>query len=84
MTRAEIFEVINDEREYQDKRWGTEFDYKNTMNDWISYITRYLGKAQVLDRNAGLGEFRQNMFKVAALAVAALEQDGYAARHYDT
>lgn len=81
ITRQEIFGNINAEREYQDRKWGTEFDSKNTVNDWVTYITNYLGKASTIPFNENT--FRVNMYKVAALAVAALEQEKYAPRHYD-
>jgi len=80
-----IFEEIKNEREYQDEKWGTEFDDKNTLNDWVSYIVTYAGRATEYDRTAE--EQRKYMIKVAALAVAALEtfdrNNGFAPRHYD-
>ena len=81
MTRESIFELINGEREYQDNKWGAEFDLLNTPNDWVSYITSYTSKAVTLpwDRET----FRKNILKVATLAVAVLERDTYAPRHYD-
>lgn len=82
MTREDIFRSIEAERVYQNTKWGSEFDAKNTMNDWISYITRYAGQAVVFNKDNKV-TFRDNLFKVAALAVAALEQEDYADRHYD-
>jgi hypothetical protein len=81
MTRAEIFKLIEKERAYQDAKWGTEFDDKNTPNDWVSYISIYLGKAVTMpwDREA----FRTAILKVVTLGVAILEREGYAPRHYD-
>ena len=81
MTRQEIFNLIDAERAYQESKWGTDFDNKNTPNDWVSYIARYLGNAVTLpwNRNA----FRTAMLKVAALAVAVLERETYSPRHYD-
>lgn len=79
--RKTILDQISFEREYQNDKWGKEFDDKNTPNDWVAYITNYLGKAVTMPFNDT--QFRINMRKVAALAVAALEQDKYAPRHYD-
>lgn len=80
----QIFAEIKAEREYQNKLWGTEFDDKNTINDWSAYITRYLGQATGSENEA---EQRTQMMKVASLAVAALEainRNGkFAPRHYD-
>ena len=82
MKRAEIFEAIEAEREYQQRRWGNEFDHKNTPNDWIAYLTLYAGKAVTLPFDAHV--FRTMVLKVATLCVAALEQDDFAPRHYDS
>lgn len=79
--RTGIFLQIEDERAYQNSKWGTAFDEKNTPNDWVAYVNKYLGQAVTHPFNDGV--FRTNMRKVAALAVAALEQDKYAPRHYD-
>ena len=52
-----------------------KFDESNSQNDWVAYITAYAGRAsQKVDRNDREGcLFRDNMIKVAALAVAAIE-----------
>lgn len=65
---------------------GTEFDDKNTANDWVSYIIRYAASAA--DFELDQDEFEVAMTKVAALAVAAIETSrrngGPAPRHYDS
>lgn len=65
--------VINDilkERAYQASIWGVEFDNKNTATDWFSYIEEYNHKAVIaLDDKV----WRNQMIKVASLAVAAVE-----------
>ncbi len=80
-----IFEQIKNERIYQDKKWGTDFDNANTVNDWAAYIANYTGRATSI----GLVplEQRAGMLEVAALAIAALEafdRNGeFPPRHYD-
>lgn len=84
MSREQIFAEIDAEREYQEGRWGTDFDDQNTPNDWVSYITRYLGNTCGFDIDPA--ERRQQLVKVAALAVAAIETQervGVVPRHYD-
>lgn len=80
-----ILEQIRCERDYQDGKWGKEFDDKNTINDWAAYINIYLSHSTVM--GATPLEQRNALLKVAALAVAALETDsrneGLAKRHYD-
>ena len=84
--RQEIFDQIEEERAYQDGKWGTEFDDKNTANDWQRYINDYAVKATV-QQGFSQEVFETNMRKVAALAIAAIEtsqrNSGPARRHYD-
>jgi hypothetical protein len=81
MTRQEIFDAVEKERAYQDGIWGREFDDKNTSNDWIAYITKYLGQALTLPWNKET--FQKQILKAMTLCCAVLERDSYAARHYD-
>lgn len=85
MERRKIFDQIELERKYQDKKWGDEFDRKNTVNDWATYINIYLSRATTM--GVSKEEQRKAMVKVATLAVAALERfdenGGFAPRHYD-
>lgn len=85
MRRELIYTKITEERAYQDERWGEEFDEKNTSNDWCSYICRYATRAASF--NLAPKEYRDNLIRVAALAVAAIETldrtDVLPPRHYD-
>ena len=81
-----VFSQIRAERTYQDKKWGTEFDDKNTVNDWAAYANLYLAKAT--NMGASFDEQRSGILKAATLLVAALERfDANAGmfqpRHYD-
>lgn len=88
--RRLIFKLIDAERIYQEDKWGDEFDEKNTINDWVTYICRYASNAafptepgKPIDNE----QVKAAFVKVAALAVAALEMQekhGLALRHYDT
>lgn len=83
--RDGIYAAIDAERDYQDDRWGDEFDDKNTSNDWATYICRYATNAAGFDVTTA--QFREQMVKVAALAVASIEatdrNGGLPPRHYD-
>jgi hypothetical protein len=85
MPREEIFVEIENERAYQDKKWGFAFDDKNTINDWAAYIGIYTAKAVAMGIPAA--EQRTQLLKVASLAIAAIEtfdRNGgqFASRHY--
>jgi hypothetical protein len=82
-----FLENVRFERSYQDSKWGTAFDDKNTTNDWVTYINAYATKAANVGKDLDVEVFRTSMIKVAALAAAAYEavvrNDGPAPRHYD-
>jgi hypothetical protein len=86
MPREKILKEIDTERKYQEKKWGNEFDNKNNANDWVAYTACYLGKALTFPWDGH--RYRTMMIKVAALAVAAIENydrlgGNIAKRHYD-
>lgn len=83
--RSNALREIDDEREYQQGKWGNAFDDQNTINDWTTYICRYASNAAFEAKTAG--ERRTQLIKVAALACAAVETidriGDTARRHYD-
>jgi len=83
--RQKIYNEIENERAYQDQKWGDEFDRKNTLNDWVSYINIYTGQASKMDTPKD--EQRRQLLKAVTIGVAALERfdadNGFAPRHYD-
>ena len=67
------------------KQWGTEFDLKNTLNDWTAYIVSYTSAAAKM--GASKDDVVKNLRKAAGLALSALyhaENDLLAPRHYDS
>ena len=82
-TRTQIFTRINNERDRQDRMYGTQFDDKNTANDWGSYIAAYANSFIV---NEELNP-REQIEKTMAICCAALEaherNNGFPPRHYD-
>ncbi len=73
MSRTMIYEQIDAEREYQDRKFGPVFDTGNRPNDWVAFIAAYAGRAFASDRETYTPSYRSLMVKVAALAVAAIE-----------
>lgn len=80
-----ILEEIVTERAYQDKRWGTASDDKNTVNDWVAITTVYMALATPI--GASKEQQRTGLLKAAAVLVAAVESfdrnGGFPPRHYD-
>lgn len=80
----QILQEVKQEQERAAKKWGVDFDDKNTANDWVAYITRYAGMAVTFPFNRTA--FEDNMVKVAGLAASAVASSrtgGPAPRHYD-
>lgn len=67
----EIYVDIKKEREYQDGRWGKDHDLRHSPNDWAAFTMRYLAKTT--NEHITPSDYRKNMIKVAALAIAAIE-----------
>lgn len=64
--------------------WGTEFDEKNTLNDWVAFVNIYLANASKM--GATSDEVKKGLRKAAGLVLSALymaENDILAPRHYD-
>lgn len=80
-----VFDEIQAERNYQNRGWGDEFDNKNSLDNWVSYIITYCGRAS--NFQASPSQQRRDMMKVAALAVAACESfdrnGSFPPRHYE-
>jgi hypothetical protein len=80
-------DAVLQERQRAQEKWGNDFDDKSTINDWVAYITVYLGEA-VSYKNEDPEKIPDSLVKIAGLAVAALEtywrnNDSMAPRHYD-
>lgn len=87
MSIEKIFDEIVKERNYQDSKWGTAFDDKNTLNDWCVYIVEYLGRASSFVNVDDLANQRRLLLKAVTIGVAALEafdrNKKFASRHYE-
>lgn len=70
-TMRDIFDEIVRERMAQDKKWGgPAHDDTHLESDWWDYIARHNDRAL---ENDSTEQFRKQMIRVAALAVAAIE-----------
>lgn len=67
-----VWREILQERSRQVEQWGGEVhDDLHSNYDWIAYLTKHVGKA--VQWPFKLADFRYQMVRVAALAVAAIE-----------
>lgn len=76
MTREQVYEMIDKERDYQDEKWGgKEHDKNNSVGDFIIYMDVYLKKAKEQYTSATIINGPVNeLRKVIALGVACFEQ----------
>jgi hypothetical protein len=69
-----LLEEIRAERQRQAELPGSEWDARNTPNDWVAIVTHYVGSEV---RRNGLvpevDEFKDKLIKAAAVILAALE-----------
>jgi hypothetical protein len=81
MTREEVFQLINGEREYQNSRWNestTASKGIHSPEEWFMYIEDYITEAKhILSRENVQSAYPKAMSimrKVAAMTVCAMEQ----------
>jgi len=79
MERAEVYRLIDEEREHQDARWGGRpHDEGHSPDDFLAFMDRYLLLAKPEEgKDFALTCVR----KIAALAVACMEVHGAPPRY---
>ena len=82
MERKDVYGCIDGERNYQDEVWGVRRSLDNTPDEdkpvaeWINYIEYHLSKAKDKVYHLNTKEALEELRKVAALAVRAMEIHG--------
>lgn len=86
MLREKVYDAIDSEREYQDQRWGgPSHDQIHELASWVVYMEHYVDKAKAAissPSTEGSEEITDNIRKVAALAVACMENHGVRPRYF--
>jgi hypothetical protein len=83
MKRAEVYGLIDGERDYQNQRWGSEHDAHESIGGFLVYMDEYLRRAKSAATDATTAADPDTMAgirKIAALAVACMERFGAPAR----
>jgi hypothetical protein len=77
-TRQEVYEALDTEREYQERRWGGEDqNRKHEVASWILYMQEYLTEAiHTASRSGDETLALDSIRKVTALGVACMEVHG--------
>lgn len=83
LTRKEVYDAIDSERNYQDLRWNegtTSSGGVHSPEEWYMYIENYVNEAKgILSRENVQSSYPKAMDimrKVAAMSVCAMEQNG--------
>lgn len=75
-SRKEVYDAIDSERDYQERRWGTA-GRSHEIASWITYMQDYLNEARNLaSRNSPETIALDTIRKVVALGVRCMEEHG--------
>jgi hypothetical protein len=83
LTRGRVYDLIDDERAYQSRRWNedtTASGGNHTPTEWLVYMQHYLNRAIAEASTNADPEAAElvmdNIRKITAMGVAAMEQNG--------
>lgn len=80
--RQEVYSAINDERVYQDRKWGTIEEHPHEVGSWLTIMRQLLSDAERAYANGrGDAVALDELRKVVAVGVACMEQHGVVPRH---
>jgi seryl-tRNA synthetase len=85
MTREEVYSVIDEERAYQDKTWGTVEERQKQVGSWLTLLRFLITEADkqwstTKGDTAALHQVR----KIAGVSIACMEQHGAPKREEKT
>lgn len=82
MKRTEVYKLIDGERDYQEWRWEKNirkdgvFDEDKAPAEWLNYIKFHLERAEITNYQLSKSDTMEEVRKIAALAVRAMEIHG--------
>ena len=81
MERVDVYDRINGERDYQEWRWEKEIregvpDEDKPPAEWLNYISQHLSVAETANYYFKKKDVMNEIRKIAALAVRAIEIHG--------
>ena len=83
-TQDNIIKELKEERIYQDEKWGPEFDNINNINDWVSYMITYLGRATDIKEVENQRKFIKKATAIGLAALETFDRNGkFVRRRYD-
>ena len=80
-TRTQVFDAIDSERDYQDRKWGTAAEHPHEVGGWLTLMDVHLQRAKAAWAGANSdAEALDALRKVLAIGVACAEQHGIPGR----
>ena len=84
LARDAVYALIDGERAYQDKRWGSDLAraglHVHSPQEWLTYITDYANEALHIgcrtEDQVALPQQMAIIRKIGGMCVAAMEQNG--------
>jgi hypothetical protein len=76
LSREEVFNIINKEREHQEKKWGIKHDDNHPISDWLIFMRKYLNEAENALYESNCDGVMTAIKKITLLGVAAMESKG--------
>jgi hypothetical protein len=81
LSRNDVFKLISEERDYQNDKWHITEQSKYTISEWLTMIRKYLNDAENASFELNKTEAMSALRKIAALGIAAIEQNGCDSRN---
>lgn len=80
-SREEIYEAVDRERSYQDRKWGTFAEGRShALPAWMLIMRKELEEAENAWMKSTDDDVRRELLQVVAVGVAALEEHGVTER----
>lgn len=80
-SREYIFTVINEERNYQDRKWGRVDEHTHEVGGWLTLMRKLLSDAEsAWAGNQGDHKALDELRKLLAVGIACSEQHGLPVR----
>jgi hypothetical protein len=84
MHRYEVYSVVDGERDYQDRKWGTIDERPKQVGSWLTLMRAILTEAEMeWAHTNGDHTALEEIRKLAATAVSCMEQHGAPLRMND-
>ena len=83
--RAKVYEAIDSERRFQDRKWGTIEKHPHEVGGWLTLMRKLLADAeQAWAGSNSDGPALEEIRKILAVGVACCEQHGITTRWLHT